>query len=374
MRIIVNAQTVVPGQMEGLGWYSYETLKRIIAWHPEHHFTLVFGKGIHPEFRNFKNVACVNIGPPIFRPLTWWLKFEVLLPFYIKKRQFDVYLSTDGWSSTRIKIPKVVVIHDINFEHYPEFSPWGIRLYYRHFFNKWAQSAVRLATVSEYSKSDIANTYNIAPQKIEVTLNGASSNYKPLTMAEQDEYRTKLTGGAPYFVFIGSLHPRKNVKNLLKAFDVFKHAGHAEKLVIVGEKFYWDKDTNETFRNMSYQSEVVFTGRLNQYELARVLGSSLALVYVSLFEGFGIPLVEAMNCHVPIITSNTTSMPEIAGNSALIVDPLNVSDIAAAMQSITHDKTLRQQLIEAGKQRKTLFSWDNTAQSLWKTVEQAMYQ
>jgi glycosyltransferase involved in cell wall biosynthesis len=174
-------------------------------------------------------------------------------------------------------------------------------------------------------------------------------------------------------VFVGALHPRKNVINLFKAFDKFKLTDTQQiKIVIVGERFYWDNETNEVYNNLTFKDDIVFTGRLSQAELRDVLGSALALTYVSLFEGFGIPIVEAMYCGVPVITSNTTSMPEIAGNAALIVDPYSIDDIAEAMLKMSTDAELRQKLIDAGNIKKKDYSWDITAQKLWQLVEKVM--
>jgi len=373
MKIAVNAQTLVRNQMEGLGWFAYETLKRIVLNHPEHEFVFIFGKGIEKEYIFSKNVTAVNIGPPFFRPIAWYLKFQIFLPNYINRNNFDLFLSPDGWNSNRIKIKTVAVIHDINFEHFPEFLPKSFYRYYTHFFRQWVHKANRLGTVSNYSKADIVKTYNVAEEKIEVFYNGASPIYKPVSIENQIEIRDNYTQGCPYFVFVGALHPRKNVINLFKAFNKFKTVdAQAIKLVIVGERFYWDTETNEVYNNLNFKDDIVFTGRLSQAELRDVLGSALALTYVSLFEGFGIPIVEAMNCGVPVITSNTTSMPEIAGDAALIVNPYSIDEISDALHKISIDADLRQQLIEAGNIKKKEYSWDTTAQKLWQLVDKVM--
>lgn len=375
MRIAVNAQTLVKNQMEGLGWFSYETLKRIVNAHPEHEFTFIFGKGIDESFLFADNVKAINIGPPFFRPITWWFKFRFLLPKYVNRNKFDLYLSPDGWSSKRIKAKSVIVIHDINFVHFPQFLKKSVRYYYHKFFPQWINHAKRIATVSNYSKKDIVTTYEADYQKIDVLYNGASPVYQPVNDTIKSEIKNKYTNGNDFFIFVGALHPRKNVINLFKSFDKFKISDKNNiKLVIVGERYYWSKETNEVYQNLSFKDDVIFTGRLDQKVLKDVLGSALALTYVSLFEGFGIPLVEAMNCGVPIITSNTTSMPEIAADAALIVDPYSVDEIVQAMHKLVDNEHLRKQLIASGNQRKLDFSWDKTAEKLWQTIEKVIYE
>lgn len=373
MRIAVNAQTLVKNQMEGLGWFSYETFKRLVKMHPEHEFTFIFGKGIDKSFLFADNVKAINIGPPFFRPITWWFKFRFLLPQYVNKNNFDLYLSPDGWSSKRIKAKSVIVIHDINFVHFPQFLKKSVRYYYNKFFPQWINHANRIATVSNYSKQDMVNSYKTSPEKIDVLYNGASPIYKPIDKATRNKIKFEFTNGSDFFIFVGALHPRKNVINLFKSFDKFKASDKKNiKLVIVGERYYWSRETNEVYEGLKYKDDIVFTGRLDQNTLKDVLGSALALTYVSLFEGFGIPLVEAMNSGVPIITSNTTSMPEIAGEAALIVDPYSIDEIALAMHKMVDDEKLRGKLIAAGNKRKLDFSWDITAERLWQTIEKVI--
>jgi glycosyltransferase involved in cell wall biosynthesis len=123
---------------------------------------------------------------------------------------------------------------------------------------------------------------------------------------------------------------------------------------------------------MTYKDDVIFTGRLEPEDLGNVLGSALAITYASIFEGFGIPIIEAFNAETPVITSNTSSMPEIAGDAALIVDPLSVQNIADAMKSVATDEKLRLKLIEKGRKRKNLFSWDKTADNVWMSIEKTI--
>lgn len=373
MNIAVNCQLLVKDKMEGLGWFAFETLKRITTAHPEHQFTFIFGKGVESSFKFSDNVKLVNIGPPFFRPMAWLIKYEFLLPRFVNNGDFDLYLSPDGWSSARIKVKTVAVIHDINFEHFPEFLPFSYRHYYRYFFKRWVRHAEKLGSVSEYSKQDIVDTYEVSPEKIKVMYNGASPIYKPINESLISELRTKYTHGKPYFIFVGALHPRKNVINLFKAFDQFREEDkQGVKLLIVGERFYWDKATSNAFESMSYKDDIVFTGRLTQEELKDVLGAALALAYPSLFEGFGIPIIEAMNCDIPIITSNTTSMPEVAGNAALIVNPKDVNEIASAMSDMATQPELRAKLVAAGRIRRNDFSWDKTAENLWDLCEEVL--
>jgi glycosyltransferase involved in cell wall biosynthesis len=244
-----------------------------------------------------------------------------------------------------------------------------VRKYYKHFFPKFARKASRIATVSEYSKSDIAKQYGISSSLIDVVYNGVNTQYKPVSGKVMMDTKQQFSSGKDYFLFVGALHPRKNISRLFKAFDKFKSKEQSDvKLVIVGEKYYWTRDIKLAYINMKHKDDVVFTGRLSNADLNNVLASALALTYVPYFEGFGIPILEAMACETPVITSNVTSMPEVASDAALLVDPFSVDSIADAMLCLYKDEDMRNVLITKGKKRVLNFNWDKTADALWESM------
>lgn len=373
MRIAVNAQFLIDGKLEGLGWFTYEVLSRIVKQHPEHTFILIFNRPYPPHFVFAPNVEPVVVGSKYGHPLTWLLKFGVVLPRVLKRLEAELYLSPDGWCPSTKKIKQVAVIHDLNFIHHPAWLPFSFRTYYRVFFKQWARNAARLATVSEYSRQDIARNYGINPNNIDVVYNGANNSFSAIPEDEKCKVREKYTSNKSYFIFVGATPPRKNIINLFRAFDIFKRNNKGNhQLVLAGAKKWWADSIRETYENMEFRSDVVFTDRVSSDELNKLICASEALAYVSLFEGFGIPLVEAMYCETAIITSNCTSMPEVAGDAALLVDPHSPGDIAAAMQRILDEPLLRQTLIDNGKIRRTFFSWDKSASLLWSCVERAI--
>jgi len=190
-----------------------------------------------------------------------------------------------------------------------------------------------------------------------------------LNEAEQEDVRARYTSGQPYFLFVGSLHPRKNLARLFKAFDIFcRQYDSSIRLLVAGEKMWWTEPIRKAFEGMEHRSRVIFCGRLNSQELHRVTASALAITYVSYFEGFGIPIVEAFRCGVPVITANVTAMPEVAGNAALLVDPFDENAIANAMQQMSENPDLRKELVSRGFERAKLFSWDQAAQKLWQSM------
>lgn len=374
MRIAVNTRLLLPNRLEGIGWFTHETMQRIARWHPEHEFLFLFDRGYSDEFIYADNVQPVVIGPQSRHPVLWWWWFEQSVPRALKKYGADVFVSPDGYSSLSTHIPCLPVMHDLNFEHYPKDLPGLYSKYYRHYFPKYAKAAKRIATVSEYSKADIAATYRVDPSVIDVVYDGANEAFTPIAAEQIEATRQQHTNGAPYFLFVGALHPRKNLVNLFLAFDAYRKQNDSSvKLLIVGEKKWWTDAMRSTWENMQFRDEVVFAGRLGADALHHVLASALAMVYVSYFEGFGIPILESMYCDVPVITANVTSMPEVAGDAGILVDPFSVDSIANGMTQMATDDALRQQLIVRGRTQREKFSWDKTAERLWESIEKTVF-
>jgi len=373
MRIAVNTRLLQKGKLEGIGWFTFETLIRMTKNHPEHEFIFIFDRPHNPDYIFAENVTPVVIGPPARHPLLFYIWFDFQIPKVLKKYKADLFLSPDGYLSLRTKVPQLAVIHDINFVHRPEDLPWLIAKYYNYFFPKFARIAKRIATVSFYSKEDIARSFKIDYDKIDVVYDGINQIFEPLLEKEKTRVRKKYTEGCEYFLFVGALHPRKNVSGLLKAFDDFKSGTENNiKLVIVGGEMHKTGDIFETYDNMRFKNDVIFTGRVSTDHLHDIVGAALSLVFVPFFEGFGIPVVEAMSAGVPVICSNTTSMPEVGGNAVVYADPMKIDQITDAMIKMAYDKELRKELIEKGFEQKNKFSWDETTHLLWLSVMKAL--
>lgn len=373
MRIAVNTRLLLKGKLEGIGWFTLETLKRMTRNHPEHEFIFIFDRPWHDDYIFSENITPVFIGPAARHPVLFYIWFEYQIPRILKKHKADLFLSPDGYLSLNTKVPQLAVIHDINFVHRPGDLPWLKAKYYNHFFPKFAKAARRIATVSYFSKEDITRSLKVDYDKIDVVYDGINQIFAPTTLEDQKKTREKHTGGQKYFLFVGALHPRKNIAGLLKAFDAFKSIDkYGIKLVIVGGQMHKTGDIFETYKNMRFKNDVVFTGRIPTNELHSLMGAALALTFVPFFEGFGIPVVEAMSAGVPVICSNTTSMPEVGGNAVLYADPVKIEQITDAMLKIAEDETLRNKLIQEGFNQKSKFSWDETARLLWMSVERSL--
>jgi len=369
MRIGVNTRLLLKGKLEGIGWFTYQTVERIVRDHPEHEFVFFFDRQYDESFVFAPNVTPVVVHPQARHPILFYLWFEWSLPHMLKKHKIDLFLSPDSYLSLKTKVPTCLVMHDLAFEHYPEHYVWAQRLYWKHYSPLFARKATRIVTVSEFSKKDICEHYNIAPSKIDVVYNGAHDEYRPLSWDEREAVKKQYADGSEYFVFAGALHPRKNIVNLLKAFVAFKKRQHSNmKLVIVG-RLAWKYEEVEKMRaTMQFRNDVKWVGYMNVEELSRVTGGAYAMVFASLFEGFGIPILEALQCHIPVIASNTSSMPEVAGEAGLLVDPTNVEDIASKMHMLYKDEALRAKLIANAPTQVAKFDWQRSSEKLWESI------
>lgn len=375
MKIAINTRLLLKDRLDGIGWFSYECLKRITQAHPEHEFFFLFDRMFHEDFIFGTNVTPILLPPPTRHPFLWQLWFEYQVPRVCKKLDIELFISTDGFLSTRLNIPQYTVIHDLNFVHNPFDLARSVRNYYNNWFPRFAHRAKRIGTVSEYSKHDICKTFGVPDDKIDVLYNGANDAYVPISSSEKEIIKRQYSDGCDYFIYIGSLNPRKNIARLLQAFDLFKkQINQPFKLVIVGETNFMTGDIRMTLKEMAHKDDVIFTGRLPVSRLKMVLAAAYGLTFVPYFEGFGLPILEALSCDVPVITSTTTSMPEVGGDAALYVEPFSIESIKDAMITLFNDDKLRDRLIEKGRLQRQLFSWQKTADKMWLSIETAIEQ
>ena len=369
MRIAINTRFLLTHKMEGFGWFTYEVVKRMVEQHPEHEFFFFFDRKFDPKFIFGDNVTPVVLNPPARHPILFKIWFNYSVTRALKKYNIDLFFSPDGYLSLKTNIKQVSVIHDLNFEHYPEDIPASPRKYLKAYFPLFAKKAAKIITVSEFSKQDIVKQYGILPEKITVAHNGGNEAFKPLTNPEQNNVKKKYSNGMDYFVYVGALHARKNTDRLFQAFNQFKKESHSDlKLIVVGQKLWKSDQDNIGFSQLKHKDDIIFTGHLQIEELIKIVAAAKALTLVSYFEGFGIPLVEAMRCGIPIITSNTTSLPEVAGDCGLLVDPFDINDIAKAMTKLIEDENLQSELSQKGLERAKLFSWNQSADIIWGEI------
>jgi Glycosyltransferase len=375
MKIAVNTRLLLKNRLEGIGRVTYEIVRRLVAEHPDDEFIFCFDRPYDKDFIFGKNVTPLVIFPPSRHPILWYLWFEHSLPRALKKYQPDVFYSPDGYNSLKLNCPTVMVTHDLAHIHYPNEVPFLVRKFYQSYVPKYLKKSDQVISVSNATKEDIIKQYQISSEKISVVHNGNREGFFKLEKEQKKATRIKYSQGCKYFFYLGAVHPRKNLERLILAFDLFKQKTNSDVKLLIGGRLAWQTDeVRSIFEQSVHKKDIRFLGFIPEEDLPKLMGAALAMVYVSLFEGFGLPILEAMYAEVPVITSNVSAMPEVAGDAALLVDPLSVSEIVLVMEKIFEKKSLRKKLVKAGKIQREKFSWDNAADQTYAALEKVVFK
>ena len=371
MRIAVNTRFLLPHKLEGIGRFTFEIVSRMVENHPEDDFIFFFDRPFDPKYIFAKNVTPVVLFPPTRHPFLIVSWFEWSVRRALKKYKADVFFSPDGFLSLNSGVNSVIVTHDLAYKHPFGKVNFTIQQFYKIFTPKYLAKAKRIITVSEFTKKDILHFFPFTQDKISVVYNSCNEKYQPISETEKEAIRLKYAVGKPYFVYVGAVHPRKNVHRLIAAFDLFKQkTGSDFKLLIVGNFAWKTAEVLTAYHQATYQKDIQLLGYLPEEALPKVIGAAFAMIYVSLFEGFGLPIVEAMNCDVPTITSNIASMPEVGGDAVLLVDPHSIEDIALKMKRLVEDNDLYQNLVENGRQQKNKFNWTHSSEQVYQILKE----
>ncbi len=363
---------LLENRMEGIARFNYEILKRIVKQHPEDQFYFFFDRPYSQKFIFADNVIPKVIFPPTRHPflLTYWLEYR--LKKELKRINPDVFFSGDTYIPLNLGIPTIVVSHDLAYLHHNGYQRFFDRNYYKFFFKKFHQNAQKIIAVSEFTKNDIIAKYNISPSKIEVVYNAGNGHFYPVIQNIKDKIKSELTGGNPYFVYLGSIHPRKNLVTLVKGFNIFKSNNNNKfRLAIIGRPAWKTKEFYKTVDSSPFREQIIIK-QISREKLPDYIGSAEAMFYVSLFEGFGIPILEGFEAGIPVVTSNSSSMPEVANDAALLVDPHSPESIAEAMTKLSDDSRLKSSLIMKGNDRLKSFSWDDSAEKTYRIIKQVV--
>jgi glycosyltransferase involved in cell wall biosynthesis len=367
MKIGIDAHTI-GNQLTGNEVYITNLIRNLAKIDNKNRYTLYFTKS-NALNRNFINQP--NFQLKLIKPNYPLLRIPLIFPMELWRNYIDL-LHVQYIAPPICPCKFVVTIHDTSYEFYPQFFKATERFRLAWIMPYMAKKAVKIFTVSENSKKDIINLYKVDPEKVVVTCDAVNENFKPIRqgmLLEKIKNKYKLSHN--FILYVGNLQPRKNLSGLIKAYCRLKKDQNIKhKLVIVGQKAWLYSDIFNIAKDLMIEDEIIFTGYVQDEDLLLLYNAADVFVYPSFYEGFGLPVLEAMACGTPVITSNTSSFPEVVGDAGLMVNPYEINEIAKAIYDVIVNSELKKKLSKKGLQRAKLFSWEDTARKTLKIYEE----
>lgn len=359
MRIGIDAHSV-GGRKTGNETYTYNLVKHLSLLKSNgDEYIIYFTDGRAPDALAWNGHFTYRR----IRPAKAYLRIPIAFPLESRMRKLDV-LHAQYFLPPSLRCQTVLTVHDICYERFPQFFtkadymrnkmaiPWSCR------------RADRIIAVSEATKKDLVELYGLNPEQISVIYEGAGEKYKPLNAEVCRELlRAAYQIHEPFILYVGNLQPRKNLSRLLEAFAQLKEKDRIpHKLLIVGQKAWLYNEIFATLRSHALEDQVILTGYVLAEDLPLFYNAASFLVYPSIYEGFGLPVIEAMACGTPVITSCGSSLEEVSGGAAILVDPYSVSSIASAVEKLAMDPALQEDLRCRGLANAGRFSFRKMAE------------
>jgi glycosyltransferase involved in cell wall biosynthesis len=347
-------------QKAGMDHYLHQVLLGMKRLAPQHQYTLIDHRPRNTPFKEQFEHLLLELPDGPLRVSRWNLR---IVPTVLSR--FDLVFSPGLYGPVRIPagVASIMVVHDLTRYLFPDFFKFNVvqktldRLVYPAMLRRYDH----LLAVSRATRQDLMRLYKVPGEKITVAHHGAEQDLKPGDRKVAEKVLSETYGlKFPFALFLGTLEPRKNIPNLLRAFAVVQER-IPHDLVLVGQKGWKWEPIFEEMKKLNIESRVRWVGYVPDQERVLFYNGADFLVYPSWYEGFGMPLLEAMQCGCPVIASRVSAMPEVVGQAGLLVDPGNTEDLSEALLRLANEPGLREELIEAGRIRSANFSWEDSA-------------
>jgi exopolysaccharide biosynthesis WecB/TagA/CpsF family protein len=367
MHIAIDASRATRAQRTGTENYARQLIERLVRTHPEVRWTLFFRDDPQDWLADLPHVArrvlpaarlwtYTALAPALLRlrPDLFWEPAHVLPP-----------------TAPLIGIPSLVTVHDLGYEHFPAAHTWAQRTYLQLTTRYHVLAATKIIADSEATRTDLIRLYGTSPSKISVVPLGIDhEQFRPITnTAMLSTVKTRYKTGERFILYVGTLQPRKNLHRLIRAFAQIAPRFPDINLVLAGGQGWLAEDLQALVNQLGVGERVVKTGYIEDSDLPALLSAAELFAFPSLFEGFGLPVLEAMACGTPVVTSNTSSLPEVAGTAALQVNPIQESQIADALALVLSQPALQEELRQRGLRHAAQFTWEQSAAQIWAEIE-----
>ena len=375
MKIGIDASLVV-GEKAGVGWCTANLIEALarVDHHNQYSLYPFFYHIFDPRFKELAAPA-KNFSVRFKALPEAWIRhlwFASGIPRHRLLGKVDVLHSTTFCCPPVHSGKLVVTIYDVSFVNYPECHTEANRL---HCLNGTLESSIeadRIIAISQNTKKDLVEYFNVGDDRIAVIPLAAREEFHPRPMEEVKAFVAKRWGlDQPYLLSVGTVEPRKNLKHLIRVYRCLpEELRNQHPLVIAGGKGWLSSDLYQWILEMGAQSSIRFLGYLPASDLPWLYCGATCLAYPSLYEGFGLPALEAMASGIPVITSNTSSLPEVVGDAALLVDPQSEQELLSAITKVVSDPTLRQTMSDKGLDQAKKFSWEQIARDTLRVYEE----
>ena len=346
----------------GVSRYTEALVRELPQVGPDEEYVVFTGAARPPVARGFDpGIEWVHARIPTARPEARILWEQTAGATIARRYRLDLVHAPVNVTPLVTGAPRVVTIHDLAFHLYPEQYPGAKQRYLRLMTRLSVQRAARVIAVSEATREDVIRLYGARPEKVVAVPNGMSGDFQPLPVEQVEAFRAAQGLPERFILFVGTLQPRKNLETLLRAYALVADEIGWE-LVVVGATGWSYAPIFETARALGLAERVRFAGYVAGEELPLWYNAAGIFAYPSVYEGFGLPLLEAMACGTPVIAADTSSLPEVVGDAGLLVDPREVDDLANAIRRLAGSETLRDDLAVRGLTRAAAYSWRRTAE------------
>lgn len=362
MRIGIDA-TSLCRKITGIEYYTLNLVKNILKIDNKNDYIIFFRKEIHPELKQFEKKAKFLVSPinnQIFCEQVW-------LPYIVRGEKVELMHFPAFPPGVLTSKKYIITIFDATVWKYPKTLSWKGKLYMKPLITLATKRASKILTISENSKKDIIKFTKVPSYQVENTGIAISKIFNPLgNKILLEKIKKKYNLPTKFILSVCSIEPRKNLLNLLKAYklllDINPKIQH--KLVLAGRKAWGKNLISNKIIELNLKNNVIMTGYVPEQDLVCIYSLAEIFVFPSIYEGFGLPPLEAMACGTPVVSSNTSSLPEVIGNAGLMIDPYNIQEIAMTIKTLIQDPKLREQLIKLGIERAKLFSWEDVAKKV----------